>query len=136
MEKLFIISVAEHKTGREGHAKLLTDDYNCLQQYMKCVRPLQDPNRAVKYMIVMSGPRQLSRMATLIKRFGSRYSLSLPTATRVRKIGSTTVALNVGDADASVITRQLAILLKQTSCTTRLLWETSTLHKPFIAWNH
>lgn len=54
----------------------------------------------------MSGPRQLSRMATLIKRLGSRYSLSLPTATRVRKIGSTTVALNVGGADASVITRQ------------------------------
>ena len=72
---------------------------------MKCVRPLQDLNQAVKYMIVMSGPRQLSGMATLIKRLGSRYSLSLPTATRVRKIGSTTVALNVGGADASVITR-------------------------------
>ena len=107
---VFIISVAEHKTGREGHAKLLlnTDDYNRLQQYVKSVRPLQDPNLSSKYMIVLSGHRQLDRMSARIKRLGSRYSLSLPTATRVRKIGSTTVALNVGGADASVITRQLS----------------------------
>lgn len=43
-----------------------------------------------------------------IKRLGSRYSLSLPTVTRVRKIGSTTVTLNVGGVDASMITRQLS----------------------------
>ena len=39
-----IISVAEHKTGREGHAKLLIsmEAYKQLQQYLKCVQPLQD----------------------------------------------------------------------------------------------
>lgn len=45
----------------------------------------------------------------LIKRLESRYALVLPTATRVRKIGSTTVALNVGEgAEASMITHQLS----------------------------
>ena len=38
-----IISVVEHKTGREGHAKVLGINYQCLQQYMKCVKLLQDP---------------------------------------------------------------------------------------------
>ena len=37
------------------------------------------------------------------------YALVLPTATRVRKIGSTTVVLNVGvGAEASIITCQLS----------------------------
>ena len=106
-----IISVAEHKTGREGLAKLLLalDDYQHLQQYLKCVRPLQDPKHTMPYMLVMSGPKKLDRMARLIKRLESRYALVFPTATRVRKIGSTTVALNVGGgAEASMITRQLS----------------------------
>ena len=48
-------------------------------------------------------------MARLIKRLESRYTLVLPTAIRVRKIGSTTVALNVGEgAEASMITCQLS----------------------------
>ena len=38
-----------------------------------------------------------------------KYALVLPTATRVRKIGSTTVARNVGaSAEASMITHQLS----------------------------
>ena len=53
----------------------------------------------------MTGPKKLDRMA----RLGNRYGLVLPTATRVRKIGSTTVALNVwGRADATMIHRQLS----------------------------
>ena len=40
---------------------------------------------------------------------GARYALVLPTATRVRKIGCTTVALNVGEgAEASMVTCQLS----------------------------
>ena len=38
-----IISVVEHKTGQERYTKLLGIDYQRLQQYMKCVRLLQDP---------------------------------------------------------------------------------------------
>ena len=38
-----IVTVVEHKTGREGHMKLLGIDYQHLQQYLKCVRLLQDP---------------------------------------------------------------------------------------------
>ena len=55
-------------------------------------------------------PKKLDRMARLIKhKLGNRYGLVLPTATRVRKIGSTTVALNVGGgADATMIHRQLS----------------------------
>ena len=57
----------------------------------------------------MSGPRQLERMARLIKRLESSYALVLPTATRVRKIGSTTVALNVGEGvEVSMVTRWLS----------------------------
>lgn len=107
-----IISVAEHKTGREGHAKLLLDldNYEHLQKYLKYVRPLQDPRHTMPYMIIMTGPKKLDRMARLIKhKLGNRYGLVLPTATRVRKIGSTTVALNVGGgADATMIHRLLS----------------------------
>lgn len=76
--------------------------------------------RPMPYMTVMSGPKELKRMARLIKRLESRYTLVLPTATRVRKIGSTTVALNVGEgAEASMITCQLS----HTAKTDKLLYQ-------------
>ena len=108
---MVIISVVEHKTSQEGHAKLLLsiDDYKWLQQYLKCVRPLQDPNRTEPYIIVMCRPKQMNRMTRLIKSLKLKYALVLPTATRVRKIGSTTVARNVGaSAESSMITHQLS----------------------------
>ena len=39
---VLIISVAEYKTGREGHTKLLLsmEEYKRLQQCLKCVQPL------------------------------------------------------------------------------------------------
>ena len=65
--------------------------------------------RPMPYMTVMSGPKQRERMARLIKRLESRYALVLPIANMVRKIGSTTVALNVGEGvEVWMITRQLS----------------------------
>ena len=42
-ENKTVVTVVEHITGREGHTKLLGIDYQRLQQYLKCVRLLQDP---------------------------------------------------------------------------------------------
>ena len=106
-----VVCVHDHKTGREGTAKLVLDgvDFNRLRQYIVCVRPLQDSENSSKFVIVLSGGKQLNKVATRIRRLGNHYGLTLPTPTRVRKIGATTVSLNVGTApEAALITRQLS----------------------------
>ena len=59
-------------------------------------------------------------MVQQLKKLGSRYSLVLPTATRVRKIGATNVALNVGAGEeSSMVHRQMS----HTQTTSQLHYE-------------
>ena len=110
-EPCFVISVEEHKTGVEGQAKLFLSplDYARQQEYLLNLRPLRDPHGESPFLIIFSGGRQLVRMSQIQATLGQRYNIVLPTATKVRKIGATLVALHVGvGGTATLVKRQLS----------------------------
>jgi len=63
---VYMISVHDHKIGREGTTKLVLDgvDFNRLRQYFICERPLQDPHEQSKFVVVLCGSKQLGKIAT------------------------------------------------------------------------
>ena len=107
---VYLLSVREHKTAVEGYAKLIlsTTDYARIVQYKSTVRPVQDV-QCSPLLFILCGAQPLSRLSTRIKRFGERHGRVLPSATRVRKIGATEVAMKMGDsADAHLVTRHMS----------------------------
>ena len=110
-EQVVVISVSQHKTGVEWTAKLMLSnlDYTCLREYMVCIWPNQDGERTLENMLVLCGPRSLANLNQHVQALGKYYNLVLPTPTRIRKIGATTVTLNVGSwGDRDCVTRQLS----------------------------
>ena len=113
MEKggIYIMSVENHKTAVEGVAKVVLDgvDHGRVIQYLETVRRRQVGDKEVENLFVLSGGRPIVNLSSKIKAIGLRYGLSLPSATRVRKIGATSVALNLGkSASANLVTRQMS----------------------------
>ena len=105
------MSVENHKTAVEGVAKVVLDgvDHGRVIQYLETVRRRQVGDKEVENLFVLSGGRPIVNLSSKIKAIGSRYGLSLPSATRVRKIGATSVALNLGkSASANLVTRQMS----------------------------
>ena len=73
------------------------------------VRTLQDPLGKSPYLFVLCGARQILNLSSCIKTVGAKYGLTLPSASRVRKIGATQVALQLGDsAKVNLVTRQMS----------------------------
>lgn len=115
---LYVVSVREHKTALEGYAKLVLDgtDHCRIIQYKATVRKLQDSDGKSPQLFLLSGGRPLTHLSSRIQSFGKRYNLNLPTAAKVRKIGATAVAQNLGNTpEAHLVTRQLAHS-SQTEC--------------------
>ena len=105
------MSVENHKTAVEGVANVVLDgvDHGRVIQYLETVRRRQVGDKEVENLFVLSGGRPIVNLSSKIKAIGSRYGLSLPSATRVRKIGATSVALNLGkSASANLVTRQMS----------------------------
>lgn len=107
---LYLLSVKDHKTALEGYAKLVlnTTDHARVLQYKATVRKFQDVDSS-PLLFVMCGGQCLTKLSNCIQRFGERRGLLLPTAMKVRQIGSTEVAMHLGDTtDAHLITRHIA----------------------------
>ena len=97
---VYIMSVKEHKTAQEGYARLVLEgiDYARIVQYADSVRKCLNPNGGSDKLFLLSGGRSINS--------GKSYGLVLPSATRVRKIGATSVALRLGDlSKAHLVTR-------------------------------
>ena len=108
---VYVMCVKEHKTAQDGYARVLLEgiDYSRILLYKNTVRKCLDPDGTSTNLFVLSGSRPLTKLSSRIQSLGKIYGLTLPTATRVRKIGATSVALNLGDtATAHLVTRQLS----------------------------
>ena len=107
---VYVLSVREHKTGVKGAARLMLDasDWPQLKGYVEHVRPLLDPEGKSPHLLLLPGCKQLDNVHHRVKRLGARYGFSAPTATKVRKIGATNVALRCGETEAKLITRQMS----------------------------
>ena len=108
---VYVMCVKEHKTAQDGYARVLLEgiDYSRILLYKNTVRKCLDPDGTSTNLFVLSGSRPLTKLSSRIQSLGKIYALTLPTATRVRKIGATSVALKLGDtATAHLVTRQLS----------------------------
>ena len=108
---IYVMCVKEHKTAQDGYARVLLEgiDYSRILLYKNTVRKCLDPDGTSTNLFVLSGSRPLTKLSSRIQSLGKIYGLTLPTATRVRKIGATSVALNLGDtATAHLVTRHLS----------------------------
>lgn len=78
-------------------------------QYITTVRLLQDTLGKSPNLFVLSGAHPVKKLSSQIQRVGLKYGLNLPSATKVRKIGATSVALKLGEsAEAHLVTRQMS----------------------------
>ena len=110
-EVLYIMSVENHKTALEGVAKVILQpvDQARVVQYIDTVRQVQDVKSVTQNLFILTGGRAIRNMSTKLKKLGKRFGLSLPSACRVRKIGATCVAANLGDsAQAHLVTRHMS----------------------------
>ena len=99
-EPLYVMSVEHHKTSLEGFAKVVIDpvDHGRIIQYIEAIRPLQDFSKESPYVFILTGCHQIASLSSKSKKVGAKYGLSLPSVSRVRKIGATSVALQLGDS--------------------------------------
>jgi hypothetical protein len=108
---LYIMAVENHKTAVEGVAKVVMDpvDHGRVIHYIETVRRVQVGESGSCKLFVLSGGRSVENLSSKLKTIGVRYGLCLPSATRVRKIGATAVALNLGQSPkANLVTRQMS----------------------------
>ena len=103
---LYIMSVEHHKTATEG---LVLDavDHGRVLHYIDTIRMVQVGKTDSKKLFVLTGGRPLGNLSSKLKLIGGKYRLSLPSATRVRKIGATTVALTLRQMSHTINTEAL-----------------------------
>ena len=104
---LYIMSVEHHKTALEGVAKVVMDavDHGRVVLYVDTIRNVQVDKTDTNNLFILTGGRPLGNLSSKIKSIGNR----LPSVTRVRKIGATSVALTLGQSPtANLVTRQMS----------------------------
>ena len=108
-EPLFVMKVHKHKTATEDPARVVMDkiDQARTALYIETVHNLQNTSDS-PLLFVLSGGRPISKLSSRLKSVGRRYNLDLPNASRVRKIGATSVALNLDDKEARLVTCQMS----------------------------
>ena len=107
----YVMSVVNHKTSLDGVAKVVLEgvDHARIIQYKSTIRILQDTGKSSPLLLVLCGGHPLTNLSSRVKALGKKFGLLLPSASRVRKIGATSVALSMGNsAEAHLVTRQLS----------------------------
>ena len=108
-EDLYIVSVSEHKAGISGTAKLMFSPtlLDRAQQYLQYIRPALVVDDDITYVFVLPGPRPIAKISNLSRFLSSKLGVSVPSATSVRKIGTTAVARACSKVELSIVPRQM-----------------------------
>ena len=93
----------------KGPAQLMltSDDLPRLEMYVNIIRSVLDPDHRLDQLLIMYGPRPLTNVHAHIKGLGRKFGFHAPSSTKVCKIGATTVRLQCGERDATLISRKL-----------------------------
>lgn len=69
---VYIMSVKEHKTAKEGYARLVLKgiDYVRIVQYVGTVRKCLNPNEGSEKLFVLSGGRSINNLSSRIQSLG------------------------------------------------------------------
>ena len=89
-----VMKVHNHKTATEDPARVVMDkvDHARITLYIDTVRNLQNTSDS-PLVFVLSGGRPVNKLSSRLKAVGRRYGLDLPNASRVRKIGATSILM-------------------------------------------
>lgn len=96
-EEVVVIGVKEHKTGMSGSAKVLlrSADFSRVQVYATQLRPLlcpSNPARAHENLLLLLGGCPIHHLRNTLRVLERKYQVVVPTATLVRKAGTTATA--------------------------------------------
>ena len=108
-ETVFVMKVVDHKTGSKGTANLVVEktDLARITLYIDTVRKVQNTGNS-SLLFLLTGGRRVGNLSSRLKALGRLYGLTLPSASRVRKIGATSVALHLDEKDSRLVTRQMS----------------------------
>jgi hypothetical protein len=110
IDGVWVINVHEHKTGRQGPARLTIDqdDKERLDNYVMFVRPALDPLNDHNKLFSLSGGRPLQDTGKLLGKIETYYHLSLPNCTQLRKELATKAALTCSSTEVALLSRQMS----------------------------
>ena len=110
-DNVTVIKVREHKTSKQGSAKLTLDSQLMarLKLYVKYIRPrLVDPENKTNYLFILPGSRKIEKLRNIEKFLEKNLKLDVPTSTMARKIGATCAVKKLDYKDHSLINRQMS----------------------------
>ena len=110
VEGLWVVTVRDHKTSRDGPARLTltaeTKEY--VDRYVRTLRLVLDPLDKVDNLLVLPGGRPVSNMNHLMAKLSKMYSIFIPTATELRKKTATMCAVRGTAADVRLLSNQMS----------------------------
>lgn len=109
VDDVHIISVCDHKTGVGGAARLGLKPklFQRIKQYLTYVRPCMTNGSEIDNVFILPDGK-ITKLLNLMRFMETELKISIPSATEVRKIGSTAVAKNCTEGEARVVAQQMA----------------------------
>ena len=107
---LYIVSVSEHKTGVSGSCKLMftTTLLERVKEYRDYIRPVLVAEKGdIPNLFVLSGSRAIEKFSNLSRVLATKLKINVPSATDVRKIGTTAVARACSKEDLALVSKQM-----------------------------
>ena len=106
-----IIKVYNHKTQKQGPAKL-TMDRNLetrLKLYVKHVRPLlAEAGSDIENLFILPGSQKVNKFGNMEAFISRTLNMTVPTSTKARKIGATCSARSLDYQTHSLVTKQMS----------------------------
>ena len=106
-----IIKVYNHKTQKQGPAKLTMDSdlEKRLKLYFKHVRPqLAEAGNDIENLFILPGSQRVNKFGNLERFLSRTLNMPVPTSTRARKIGATCSARSLDYQTHNLVTKQMS----------------------------
>ena len=106
-----IIKVYNHKTQKQGPAKLTMDSNleKRLRLYFKHIRPLlAEAGNDIENLFILPGSQRVNKFGNLESFISRTLKISVPTSTKARKMGATCSARSLDYQTHSLVTKQMS----------------------------
>ena len=102
---VWVVTVLEHKTSAQGPACLtLTAD---TKRYVQTIRLTNDPFEKLGNLVVLPGGNPVTHLNNLLE-VSRRYSIFIPTSTRLRQKSATLYALRGSDTQVRLVSKLMS----------------------------
>ena len=110
VDGVWVILVEEHKTGKQGPARLTLSDQGKrkVDRYVEHVRPACDPLSNHAKLLSLPGGRPVTDVNKLLKKLEKGYKVTVPTSTHLRKQVATKAALQCSSGEVALLSRKMS----------------------------